>query len=132
MNSRRLRVSTAIAALLLFSICGFAQEKPWKAASFDGTTGLFKVWDAETLRQGEINFSVGWDQFHRDPGQLEIGRLPVGAAVGILDRFEFFASMDVQRRIEADNILFYRQNVPGLLPSPARTPLNVQYFSQVA
>ncbi len=131
MNSRCARLSTAIAALLLFSAIGIAQEKKWKAASFDGTTGLFKVWDAETLRQGETNWSFGWDQLHRDPGQLMIGRAPVGAAVGILDKFEFFSSMDVQRHIEADNLLKYRR-LPGMLPAPAQTPYGVQYFSQAA
>jgi outer membrane protein OmpA-like peptidoglycan-associated protein len=131
MNSRCVRVSTAIAALLLFSALGIAQEKKWKAASFDGTTGLFKVWDAETLRQGETNWSFGWDQFHRDPGQLMIGRAPVGAAVGIVDRFEFFSSMDVQRHVEGDNILYYRR-LPGVLPAPAQNPLGVQAFSQAA
>jgi outer membrane protein OmpA-like peptidoglycan-associated protein len=134
MNSRGTRVTAALAAVILFSFCGFAQQttkKRWKAASLDGTTGLFKAWDAETLRQGETNFTFGWDQFHRDPGQLRIGRLPVGAAVGILDHFELFGSMDVQRNIKADNIQFYRL-LPGQLPIPAQSPSGVQYFSQAA
>jgi outer membrane protein OmpA-like peptidoglycan-associated protein len=118
----------------LFSFGCFAQEAPkkrWHAASFEGTSGLFKVWDAETLRQGETNWTFGYDQLHRDPGQLMIGRAPVGTAVGILDRFEFFGSMDVQRHIKADSTLTYRQ-LPGQLPAPARTLYNVQYFSQAA
>jgi outer membrane protein OmpA-like peptidoglycan-associated protein len=134
MNSRGMRMTAAIAAVLLFSFCGFAQQttkKKWKAASLDGTTGLFKVWDAETLRQGETNWTFGYDQLHRDPGQLMIGRVPVGAAVGILDHFELFGSMDVQRTIKADNISYYRL-LPGQLPIPAQSPAGVQYFSQAA
>jgi outer membrane protein OmpA-like peptidoglycan-associated protein len=134
MNSRRVRITAAIAAVLLFSVCGFAQQttnKKWKAASLDGTTGLFKVWDAETLRQGETNWTFGYDQLHRDPGQLRIGRAPAGAAVGIMDRFEVFGSMDVQRSVKADNTKFYRR-LPGQLPAPALTPNGAQYFSQAA
>jgi outer membrane protein OmpA-like peptidoglycan-associated protein len=120
--------------LLLFSFPGFAQEetqKQWKAASLDGTTGLFKTWDAETLRQGETNWTFGYDQFNRDPGQLTIGQAPVGAAIGILDRFEFFSSMDIQEHIRARDILAYRR-VPGQFPIPAMTPLGVPYFTQAA
>jgi outer membrane protein OmpA-like peptidoglycan-associated protein len=134
MNSRFLRVTLVFAALLVLALGGYAQEttkKRWHAATFDGTSGLFKVYDAETLRQGETNFTFGYDQFHRDPGQLMIGRAPAGAAVGVLDRFELFGSMDVQRHIEADNIRIYRR-LPGQLPTPAQTPPGVQYFSQAA
>jgi len=134
MNSRYLRLVAAILSLLLFSFSGFAQQqtkKRWHAASFDGTSGLFKTWDAETLRQGEFNFSAGWDQLQRDPGQLTIGRLPLGAAVGMWDRFELFAGWDIQRNIDPDNIRYYRL-LPGQHPIPAMTPAGVQYFSQVA
>jgi outer membrane protein OmpA-like peptidoglycan-associated protein len=134
MNSRRVRITAAMAAVLVFSFCGFAQQtsqKKWKSASLDGTTGLFKVWDAETLRQGETNWTFGYDQLHRDPGQLKIGRAPAGAAVGILDHFELFGSVDVQRSIKADNISYYRL-LPGQLPIPAQLANKAQYFSQTA
>jgi outer membrane protein OmpA-like peptidoglycan-associated protein len=134
MNSRCVRILTAIVVVLLFSFSSFAQQetkKKWKAASLDGTTGLFKVWDAETLRQGESNFTFGYDQISRDPGKLTIGRAPVGVAIGILDRFEFFSSMDIQRHITADKIQMNRL-WPGMLPRPATTIDGVQSFSQAA
>jgi len=132
MNSRCIRVTAAIAALLLFSLSGLAQQKErYKAATLDGVTGLFKVWDAEALRHTETNFTFGYDRFNRDPGKLQVGRFPVGAAVGLFDRLEIFGSMDVQRKIEADDIRFYRL-LPGQLPIPSTTPLGVQYFSNVA
>jgi outer membrane protein OmpA-like peptidoglycan-associated protein len=134
MNSRHVRIVGATLVLLLFSFSGFAQQetkKKWKAASLDGTTGLFKAWDAETLRQGETNWTIGYDQYNRDPGQLTIGRLPVGAAVGILDRFEVFGSFDVQRHITGDEVKYYRL-LPGDLPVPARNRAGVQAFSQAA
>jgi outer membrane protein OmpA-like peptidoglycan-associated protein len=132
MDSRCLRISTAIVVVLLFAFSGFAQEENklrWKAASFDGTSGLFKTWDAENLRQGEVNFSVGYDMFNRAPGSLTIGRLPVGAAVGLMDRFEVFGSWDVQRHITADNIQLYRGYSA---PYPATTPDGVISFTQAA
>ncbi len=134
MNSRCVRVVAAIVVLLLFTFSGFAQQTKkdkYKAASLDGTTGLFKTWDAETLRRGETNWTVGYDQFNRDPGQLTIGRAPAGVAIGLFDRLEFFAAMDVTRHITADNIATYRRGATSP-PLPATTPLGAQYFSQAA
>jgi outer membrane protein OmpA-like peptidoglycan-associated protein len=132
MNTRWLRVIASSFLLLVFSISGFAQEtKKQKlyAATLDGTTGLFKTWDAENLQQWETNFTFGYDQFNRDPGQLTIGRAVAGAAVGIVDRFEIFGSMDVQRRITADDISYYN---PAGAPLPARAPGGAKYFTQAA
>jgi len=128
------RVIAAILSLLLFAFSGFAQDeenKKLKSASFDGTVGLFKTWDAETLRKGEINFTFGYDQLNRDPGLLSIGRAPAALAIGIFDRFEFFESMDIQRRIKPNFIQYYRAKPSGL-PMPATTKLGTPYFSQVA
>lgn len=133
-SSRGMRVSAAIAALLLVSISGFAQQdakKNWSAPSLYGTTGLFKTWDAETLRGGETNWTFGWDQFHRDPGQLTVGRGPVGGAVGIFDRLEFFSTFDVQRRVRARNIDTYRRTA-ATPPLRATTPTGAQLFTQAA
>lgn len=119
MNIRWLRVIAAGMLLLLFSFSGFAQQGTGErltAASFDGTSGLFKTWDAENLQRGEANFGFGYDQFYRDPGQLTIGRAVAGAAVGVHTRFELFASMDVQKHIEAKDI---RQGW-GTVPLPAQ------------
>jgi outer membrane protein OmpA-like peptidoglycan-associated protein len=134
MNSRCVRFFTAIVVVLLFAFSGFAQnetKKKWKAGSLDGTTGLFKVWDAETLRQWETNYSFGYDMYTRDPGDLTIGRAPAAVAIGLLDRFEFFESMDVQRHITASDIKTYRL-WPGQMPRPSTTAAGVRSFSQAA
>ena len=132
MNSRCVRITTALVVVLLFAFSGFAQQESnmeWKAASLDGTSGLFKTWDAENLRQGETNFTFGYDMFHRYPGQLTVGRAPVGAAVGLFDRFELFGAWDIQRHITADDIKTYRGYSA---PTPAMTPGGVISFTQVA
>jgi outer membrane protein OmpA-like peptidoglycan-associated protein len=132
MNSRCVRITTALVVVLLFAFSGFAQQESnlkWKAASLDGTSGLFKTWDAENLRRGEINFTFGYDMFHRSPGKLTVGRAPIGAAFGLFDRFELFGSWDIQRRITADDIGTYRGYNE---PFPATTPDGVISFTQVA
>jgi outer membrane protein OmpA-like peptidoglycan-associated protein len=133
MNRRSVRLLVALMSMLVFSFSGFSQQdgkKELKSASLDGTTGLFKSWDAETLRRGEANFTIGYDQVRRDPGKLTIGNAPLGAAVGILDRLEVFGSIDVQRHITAKNIVTYRSNG---YPMPARVPGSTQnYFTQAA
>jgi hypothetical protein len=134
MNSRCLRLVAAIVGMLLFSFFSFGQQetkKRWNAASLDGTSGLFKTWDADSLRQGETNWSFGYDQFRRDPGQLRIGRATAGIAVGLLDRLEMFGSMDVQKHVTADNIRVYRR-AAGQLPLRTMTPTGLSYFSQSA
>ena len=135
MKSRCVSVVAVLAALLLFSFSGFAQQetkKKWTAASLDGTTGLFKAWDAETLRQGEWNLTFGYDMLHRDPGKLTIGRAPAGGAWGILDRLEVFGAMDYQKHIKARSVLYKRRLTPDQLPIPAATPYGATYFSQAA
>jgi len=133
MKSRWVNVIAVLATVLLFSLLSFAQEETKKiatAASLDGTTGLFKVWDAETLRRGEGNYTFGYDMLHRDPGKLSIGRTPAGIAVGIFDRLEFFEAVDVVRHIVARDIATYRRptGLPGLLPIPAMTPTQKNIF----
>ena len=132
MNSRYVRIITMVLVVLLFAFSSFAQQESNmrnKAASLDGTTGLFKAWDAEALRSGETNFTYGYDMFNRAPGSLTIGRLPVGAAVGLFDRFEVFGSWDIRRHITADNIETDR-GFPD--PYPATTPSGDISFTQAA
>ena len=83
------RVVAAFIVILLLSISGFAQQdknqkKTFTSASLDGATGLFRTWDAETLRRGEFNFSLGYNYFNRDPGRLIFRDFPV--AFGFLER----------------------------------------------
>ncbi len=122
----------ALSLVLVFSIPGFAQQtdsrKRLYSASLDGTTGLFKAWDAETLRRGETNWTFGYDQAVRFPGELTIGRATAGLAIGIFDRLEVFESMDVQRHIVADNINFYQNNG---VAAPATAGI-VNYYHQAA
>jgi len=132
MKSRPKFIVSALFLTMLFSIQGFAQEGTidrYKSASLDGTTGLFKTWDADALRQKEFNLSFGGDVFHRDPGKITVGRAVIGSAFGITDRFEVFGAFDVYKKLSADNI---EPNRPMLKPYPSTIAGGdgLPYFSQ--
>lgn len=57
-----------------------------------GGTGLFTVYDAQTLRKGEFNFGFFANHFHRDPGDVAFQNYPVNFQIGFGDHFEFFAN----------------------------------------
>jgi hypothetical protein len=42
-----------------------------------GPTGLFTVYDGQTLRAGEFTFSAAWSNYDRDPGNVDISEVPV-------------------------------------------------------
>jgi outer membrane protein OmpA-like peptidoglycan-associated protein len=134
MNSKFLRVLVALVVVALLALPAVAQnpqDKKLKAATLDGTTGLFKSYDAETLLQGEMNFSLGIDSYNRDTNDLEIRDLPAAFSVGLHDRIEFYGSWIYQRHIESDAIAYYRLN-PGQAPRPAQTLTGVTSFTQAA
>ena len=136
MKSGYARAVVAAVVIVLLSIPGVAQQdqtskKKYTSASLDGPTGLFKTWDAETLKQGEFNFSLGFDYFNRDPGRLIFRKLPVSFAYGVFNRLELFASYDVTKSVNAPGVLTYRV-LPGGLPEPATNLLGVASFTNPA
>ena len=124
-------VLVAVAALALPGISQDSQKKKLKAATLDGTTGLFKAYDAETLLQGEFNFSIGLDQYNRDPNRLQIRDLPLSFAIGLHDRIEVFGSWNAQRHIESTDHQYYRL-WPGMTPVPSVNLSGMTSFSQEA
>ena len=134
MNSKFLRVLVALIVVALLALPASAQnpqDKKLKAATLDGTTGLFKSYDADTLLQGEMNFSLGANQYNRDTNALVIRDYPVAFSIGLHDRVEFFTSWIWQRHIESDKTAYYRL-MPGQAPRPAQTLTGTTSFTQVA
>ena len=37
-----------------------------------GPTGLFTIYDGQTLRRGEFTFSIAYSNYDRDPGNVDI------------------------------------------------------------
>jgi hypothetical protein len=69
------------------------------APTVTGGTGLFTVYDAQTLRRGEFNFGFFANHFHRDAGDARFQVYPANFQVGFNDYFEFFVNFEAQKLI---------------------------------
>ena len=68
-----------------------------------GPTGLFTVYDGQTLRRGEFTFSGAYSNYDRDPGNVDITELPISFQVGITDNFELFFNTDAIRQVKVNS-----------------------------
>ncbi|HUR97818.1 MAG TPA: hypothetical protein VMZ26_07065 [Pyrinomonadaceae bacterium] len=95
------------------------------APTLVGPTGLFTVYDGDTLRKGEFTFSIAYSNRDRDPGNVDIVEIPLAFQVGLTNRIELFFHTDAYRAIKVNaprNLSgFYlpnsRVNVNGVLTS---------------
>ncbi|MBA2379998.1 MAG: hypothetical protein H0V76_10550 [Blastocatellia bacterium] len=74
-----------------------------------GPTGLFTVYDGQTLRRGEHTFSFAISNYDRDPGNVDITEVPVSFQIGVTNSFELYFNTDAYRAIKV--------NSPGNLSS---------------
>src|SRR6478672_2594626 len=65
-----------------------------------GPTGLFTIYDGQTLRKGEFTFSVAYSNFDRDPGNVDITETPLSFHIGVTNNLELFLNTDGLRRIK--------------------------------
>ncbi len=134
MGRMLLRGFVAVVVAPLLALPGLGQDsqkKKLNASTLDGTSGLFKTYDSQTLQRGEINFSLGVDHYNRDPNSLVIRDLPTSVAFGLHDRVEVFGSWILQRHVDTTSIEYYRL-LPGQLPRPSSTMAGVTSFTQAA
>jgi PKD domain-containing protein len=115
-----------ILTLLLIGVVAQSQtprseEDPRNPApTITGGTGLFTVYDTQTLRKGEFNIGFFANHFHRDPGDIAWQVYPVNFQVGFNDYLEIFGYFEAQRVVSvgAPALLsgFYLPDVrtPGL------------------
>lgn len=68
-----------------------------------GPTGLFTVYDGQTLRKGEFTFSAAYSNFDRDPGNVDIVEVPVSFQIGLNDYLELFFNTDAYRAIKVNS-----------------------------
>ena len=68
-----------------------------------GPTGLFTVYDGETLRKGEYTFSAAWSNYDRDPGNVDISSLPLSFQIGVTDHLELFFTTEAYRGIKINS-----------------------------
>lgn len=68
-----------------------------------GPTGLFTIYDGDTLRRGEFTFSIAYSNYDRDPGDVDLVEIPVSVQIGINDHLELFFNTDAYRGIKVNN-----------------------------
>lgn len=68
-----------------------------------GATGLFTVFDGQTLRKGEYTFSAAYSNFDRDPGDVDITEVPVSFQIGVTNNFELFFNTDAYRAVKVNS-----------------------------
>jgi hypothetical protein len=93
------RACTLIMALFFLAATAFAQEhhggnlaEVQKAPTVLGGTGLFNTFSTRTLCKGEFNFALFWNNYDRDPGDLDINQVPFNFTIGITNRWEFWVN----------------------------------------
>src|SRR5438270_139306 len=74
-----------------------------------GPTGLFTIYDGDTIRKGEFTFSIAYSNYDRDPGNVDISEVPLSFNIGINDHLELFFNTDGYRKLRANN----PQNLSG-------------------
>ena len=92
-----------------------------------GPTGLFTIYDGQTIRRGEFTFSIAYSNYDRDPGNVDITSVPISFNVGLSDHLELWFKTEAYRGIKVNSPLnlssFYLPNSQvffgtGLLGSP--------------
>src|ERR1044071_7411159 len=68
-----------------------------------GPTGLFTIYDGDTLRKGEFTFSIAYSNYDRDPGDVDISVIPLSFNIGISDHLELFFSTEGYRGVKVNN-----------------------------
>lgn len=68
-----------------------------------GPTGLFTIYDGQTLRRGEYTFSIAYSNFDRDPGNADFTEIPISFQIGLSDHLELFFNTDAYRGIKVNN-----------------------------
>src|SRR6266436_8059863 len=68
-----------------------------------GATGLFTIYDGDTIRKGEFTFSVAYSNYDRDPGNADIVVTPTSFNVGLNDHVELFFKTEGYRGIHVNS-----------------------------
>jgi hypothetical protein len=79
-----------------------------------GPTGLFTIYDGDTIRKGEFTFSIAYSNYDRDPGDVDITEVPISFNIGLNDHIELFFKSTAWRGIKVNSPLnlssFYLPN----------------------
>src|SRR2546421_1734942 len=67
-----------------------------------GPTGLFTIYDGQTLRRGEYTFSIAYSNYDRDPGNVDITDVPLSFNIGLNDHLGFVFQTNGYRGIQVN------------------------------
>jgi len=67
-----------------------------------GPTGLFTIYDAQTIRRGEYTFSIAYSNYDRDPGNVDITDVPLSFNIGLGDHLELFFKTNGYRGVKVN------------------------------
>ncbi|MEP6947024.1 MAG: hypothetical protein ABJA02_13975, partial [Acidobacteriota bacterium] len=111
-----IRVCLATLILLTLTFAAFAQsdarsdKDPRNTAptvgtggSIGGPTGLFTVYDGQTLRRGEFTLSLAMSNYDRDPGNVDITSYPASFQVGLTNHVELFFTTEAYRQMKVNS-----------------------------
>ncbi len=93
-----------------------------------GPTGLFTVYDGQTLRRGEYTFSIAYSNFDRDPGNVDIVEVPISFQIGVSDHLELFFNTDAYRAMKVNSPL----NLSGFRLPNSQLIVPINGFNQLA
>jgi peptidoglycan-associated lipoprotein len=65
-----------------------------------GASGLFSVFDGDTLRNKENRFGIQFSRFYRMPGELRITDVPISVNFGFQDFLELFFTANLNRNVK--------------------------------
>jgi hypothetical protein len=113
----RLVKRTFLVALIALSLCAAVSAQRLRPSddprnqspavgtggSEGGPTGLFTIYDGQTLRKGEFTFSIAYSNFDRDPGNVDITDVPLSFNLGITNHLELFFKTNAYRGIKVNN-----------------------------
>jgi hypothetical protein len=68
-----------------------------------GPTGLFTIYDGDTLRKGEFTFSIAYSNFDRDPGNVDITDIPASFNIGLNNHIELWFKTNALRGIKVNS-----------------------------
>lgn len=85
-----------------------------------GPTGLFTVYDGQTLRKGEYTFSAAYSNYDRDPGDVDISSIPLSFQVGLSNHVELFFGTEAYRGVHVNA----PQNLSGFYLPNSRLTIN--------
>jgi hypothetical protein len=68
-----------------------------------GPTGLFTVYDGQTLRRGEWTLSIAYSNWDRDPGNVDLTEVPLSFNIGLNDYLELFFTTDGFRALKVNS-----------------------------